>query len=164
MSSRIMICDIDNCISDDLWRHDLILAGMPNSCRKFHEYHAAAALDKAANTRLLQYYCEDGEVQVWFVTAAPQEFIVRRRAWLVDNLPAQIIRNSKLIMRPSGITLPSAILKPKLIEELLEFENKVVDQIVMALDDRDDVLEAYRAMGISDCRKVFIHEEACTHG
>lgn len=135
---RLLIFDLDNCLSDDQWRHHLIIEG------DYHAYSSAAWADQFHSPHRSFFV---GGYTIVICTGRSDRYRELTVKWLTKwQVPWSI-----LLMRPEGDNRPSAELKP----ELLSCVNKSWIQI--AYDDRDDVLFAYERAGIP-CRKLVIHE------
>jgi hypothetical protein len=120
----IVVFDIDGCISDD--RHRLHLK--PN----WDSYHALAHLDPPMNLDRLTH-------GVVFITARPEKYRKATEAWLNKHLDIKW----ELLMRPEGNSMTSPDLKLWLLTGRTSPWG-----VIKAYDDREDVLEAYQALGI----------------
>lgn len=135
-----ILLDIDNCISDDEWRIPYIKEN------DWEEYHSNASLDKASNLHVVLCAQQIG-ADIIVVTGRPEQFREQTASWLILNgvIP------SALLMRPNDSKLPSPQLKRELIEGL------DLGKCYCAYDDRQDVIDMYRSIGLKADR-IFIHE------
>jgi len=130
-NKQIRIFDIDNCLSDDAWRMDLIKWDEPDLHKRFHDYHMEAIHDEPANKdRFFEM-----DVPVVLVTAAPAEYEERRMAWFAEHFGTR----PKIVSRPAWCTWTSPILKGS-VTAMLRCNG--YDPIA-AYDDRRDVCDMY---------------------
>ncbi len=175
MSGAIFICDVDNCISDDSHRIHMI----PNVARvygklakpifehshhllkprdklvdeDFHEYHMNCIFDEPKNLDLLY---ENGEI--WMVTAMPQQYRGLRWWWLNQHLTAPMKRRVKLLMRMTGDHSHSEELKVRLLKQQFDADHRDPSEVVMAIDDRQGVLDAYEKEFNFPTKRIAINE------
>lgn len=140
---EVVIFDIDGCLADDRWRRGKILPG------NWDAYHAgipADQLHEPAAQELRNHLSEGREVA--YVTARPESARAATLAWLERNgLPHDTLM---LFMRPDGDVTPSPELKVRIVSEL-HMHLQLLDlapldlalTVVVAYDDRRDVLDAY---------------------
>lgn len=162
MRKPVFICDVDNCISDDLHRmHHLpskkYVHGMPISDQftdaDFHDYHMQCIFDKPHNLNQLPH---DGFVLM--VTAMPERYRLLRLWWFRQHLRIDIFNKLKLLMRPNGNHECSTVVKPMLIDEWLPLLGFDYDDVSMAIDDRQDVLNAYQEQFDFPTKRIVINE------
>jgi len=135
-----IIVDLDNCISDDEWRMNLI-----DEENKYDSYHAACIDDKPDNLNILK-----GTKYIVIFTSRPEAYRQQTKNWLIKYN----IKYDLLIMRPTGNHMKSVDLKRFLLHKIFEQGTK---EISCAYDDRMDVVEMYKSEGIcAEC--VFINE------
>lgn len=144
----IAIIDIDNCIADDRHRRHLIDMSKPHPDDRYKAYHDVAHMDEPCNHDIVERHLEYGD-QLAFVTARPQRYKRQTLDWLEGNF--NIPPSSLLLMRPSGNHEPSHVLKPQLV--MAHFDT---DEVGVAYDDRQEVLNAYKEIGIKEVRLVNI--------
>lgn len=135
----IILCDIDNCISNDLWRHEFINWSLPQGRQRYHSYHSAAAFDTAHNLDKLRV----PGAEVIFLTAMPQEYAVIRENWLAENF----IKYSRILYRQEDHHLNSIQLKRNMIHQLRK-EGIKLDQCIAAYDDRRSVIQMFIEEGL----------------
>lgn len=126
---RTVVFGIDGVVSDNRWRSG-------NSALPFDEYHSLSVRDEPYRdtveviARLSEHYHVVG------LTSMPLKFRKLRMNWLLTHGVAF----DELLMRPDNEFRKEAELKAALVGEL--------KNVICAFDDRDDVVEAYRAMNI----------------
>ena len=136
MSRQIRIVDLDNTISQDDWRHWLIDPQAPDGEHKYHEYHLYCDGDTPMN----RYIVDESPVDVFFLTARPE--YVRQKT--IDWLDNQGFRYKALIMRGNDDHQHSVELKRGVVR-MLKLQ---MFEIEKAYDDRQDIIDMYREMGI----------------
>ena len=174
MNQKIFICDVDNCISDDSHRMHLL----PDSVRcyartshpiiddpkprnlltddDFHQYHMNCIFDVPRNINKL--YNDGVADQIWMVTAMPQSYNHLRWWWFAQHIISPVRRRMQLIMRPNGDHSPSEELKVRLLKEKFKMDHRDPSEVVLAIDDRNDVLDAYRDEFNFPTMRVVINE------
>ena len=149
---KLVLVDLDGCISDDLWRRRFIdykldQGKSPNQ-EDYDAYNALAYLDRYVNHHIIKNTPVEHFISI--VTARPIEYRRITEAWLSSN----IIRHDKLVMRPLDDLRKSPELKVELVKELLKELDCHISDIDMAFDDRQDVLDAYKELGILRTRLI----------
>lgn len=143
MTRPVAFVDMDNCISDDRWRRSLIDRHLKDCAEKYARYHLFAGLDSARNLYIFD--------QLWDHDIA---IVSSRPTWMFDKtvrwLQHHELRVQWLILR-SDESMPSPLFK---LHSLAHFP--FVEKVDTAIDDREDVLEAYAAAGIPNCRRLSI--------
>lgn len=138
--NSVIICDLDNCLSDDRWRRHLIDKSLTGEDRYFR-YNALAHLDQA-NKQLLAFlhnWTGDIERHLLFITARPASRRQETIAWLHENG----LWKFRLFMRPEGNLDTSPILKTAIVQSIFDDGTlRDKNQIATIIDDRRDVLEA----------------------
>lgn len=149
----IILCDIDNCISDDLWRHSLIDWAQPQGRDRYHSYHAASWRDKARNLSILRY----PHAAIFFLTAMPEEYRKLREGWLAWHG----IHYERMLMRTGDHHLDSIALKRNMVRQLRS-EGIPMGDVVAAYDDRRAVVDMYIAERLPGIH-LQIHEQEHLH-
>jgi hypothetical protein len=139
MKGRIILCDVDNVLSDDNWRVQFIKWGHPDPHWRFHDYHAAAMLDSAANLHLLNH---DG-ARVFLLTAMPEYYAHFRESWLRQYG----VRYERVMYRPKDDHRNSVELKRAMVQQL-RAEGIPLWECVAAYDDRQGVVRMYIEEGL----------------
>lgn len=136
----MIIVDLDNCIADDRWRQHLIRWEQPQGFRRYHDYHMAIPGDQPENLSILA-----GQQTILF-TSRPQRYEWLTREWLSRHG----IKYNALYMRSERDWRPSPETKRDMLKSLGLL--MPLSKIVMAYDDRDDVLAMYRGEGLPTTR------------
>jgi hypothetical protein len=133
----VVIIDIDNTLSDSTWREELIKE------QGWDAFHAAGKDDEPikAMVKLISALCDSSQItEIVALTARPEKWRAQTMLWLVTNE----IYVDELIMRPDNDFAPSRTLKVKLAKEQMADR---WDQVGLIIDDREDVITAFRAEG-----------------
>jgi len=133
------IIDLDNCIADDAWRIPRIQWQHSDPDRRYHDYHLLAAFDSCANHDLFE-----GNDNVVILTARPILFKAATEEWLRRNG----VRYKHLIMRNNDDHSHSKDLKRAQLGWMRSHYGVPWSFIAAAYDDREDVVEMYRELGI----------------
>lgn len=138
----VVLCDIDHTISDAAWR-DGMIGKVP-----WDEYHLASANDPpiAGTAALIRALAAYGCEIVGF-TARPDKF----RRMTIDWCVKHDIPIGELLMRMDTDFRPAPAIKLALLQD--RFGASPSDQILFLLEDREDVIAAFRALGIT-CLQV----------
>jgi hypothetical protein len=140
----MIILDLDNCISNDEHRVPLIRWDLRGDAR-YSAYHALAELDPLGNADLL-----DTKELITIFTGRPVAFRDLTLRWLERHR----IRPIHIIMRNNGDLRHSAVLKRQQLDWLLELYDVSLQEISCAYDDREDVVQMYRAAGLRAERRA----------
>jgi hypothetical protein len=146
-SVKYIIVDLDNCISDDAWRLNQIKLHEKNVVKRYHHYHMLSSFDRARNLELI-----DDNIPIVF-TARPEAYRTITEEWLYRNN----VHPSYILMRAACETRTSPVLKSEMMRTLHVALGIMPEDIALAIDDRQDVVDAYAAMGVN-ARRVAIHE------
>lgn len=175
MIQRLLIWDIDNCISNDEHRMDYLPNVFrlyhghrdPNAAphtpaelitdKDFHEYHVRCPMDPFENYDIFFDSLVGAVPRLIFVTAMPQAYKSLRWWWLDYHIGARNQR-FEILMRPDGDHRPSAELKVALLDRFFRTAYRDPSEVEMAFDDREDVLEAYEKAFNFPTRRVYINE------
>lgn len=158
MSRRIQIVDLDGCISDDRWRRNRIKEGEPDKIIRFHEYHSLCHLDALLNL----HEVEPG-AEIVILTGRPLTYREQTVTWLTE---VALLRPLHLLMRNPHDHRPSVILKAQMVMGLLDWNSYGIakEEIISAIDDREDIVQMYRRSFGFDARIVRIGEEEHANG
>ena len=145
-----IILDLDNCISDDGWRIRYINWSEENALRRYHDYHLLAAFDRVGNQELFAKTPH----HIVVLTARPILYRAATEEWLrrAGIFPAV------LMMRDNDDHQHSRDLKRQQIQAVMQQHNLPAEAIACAYDDRPDVIEMYRELGIK-AEVRFIHDQ-----
>lgn len=141
----IILIDVDHTISDAFWRDDLIKRSRDSG--DWEEYHSRGKDDKPLEdmVRLISLMIIGGErmdhrVDIWAITARPEKWRKQTTSWFLKNrvLPMNIL------MRPEDAFKPAPQIKVDLCKE-----HNILNRILCIFDDREDVVSAFRELGIT---------------
>ena len=137
----IIILDLDNTVADDAWRIPRINWQKSNPDERYHDYHLLAAFDDVGNRHLFEGVPHD----IVVFTARPVAYAALTMEWLSRNG----IVAKHVLMRNPGDYRHSRDLKMTQLRWLLDLYDVQKHEIVCAYDDRQDVVDAFRANGIA---------------
>jgi hypothetical protein len=152
---RIQIADLDGCISDDRWRRHLILPLPPrgednNYC--FQEYHDHCGLDAIANRHEL-----DPSAELVILTARPISIHLKSADWLAAyELNALCVIHRNIHDYRASVDVKRDQLRWLFDPNSYGF---LAEEIVSAIDDREDIVRMYREEFGLNSRIVRIGEE-----
>lgn len=126
----IVVFDMDHVVSDAAWRDGLL--------GDWDAYHAAGQDDRpvAEIVRLVDWFRQAG-LEAWIVTAREEKWREATVSWLIRNE----VRVDELLMRPDGDYGKAPELKARLLRPH-------ASKILLAVDDKEDVCDAYRSIGV----------------
>ena len=135
----MILVDLDDTLADARWREPL--------WGNWEEFYKEAHLDLPILpvVRMVRAMAGSG-LRIVIVTAREERWRPLTVAWLV----AQGIYAQEVRMRPEGDFSPSPELKVRMVEDLLE-----AGLVELVIDDREDVLQAFRALGIPTLRSQY---------
>jgi hypothetical protein len=137
---RVIVCDIDNCISLDTHRQYLILpkdqSPYKQDWARYHMYHLACVGDKADFIEELKDDVRR-RYDVYFFTAMPEAYRRLRVKWFVKH--GKRPSPDHIWMRANYDSRSSVEVKRDMMRRLLG----ICGQIHMAYDDRLDILNMY---------------------
>jgi hypothetical protein len=134
---KILLLDIDHTVSDAAWRDKMI------GVYTWDEYHMEGAKDQPILDTI--QLVKDLHSCAWTViglTARPEKWRKITMDWCVRHR----VPLDELLMRPHNDFLPSPACKVKLVQERFGDD---YSSIAMVLDDRLDVVTAFREIGIA---------------
>lgn len=129
--ARTILTDIDGTLADSRWRDGIT---------PWDEYHAMSIQDEPNKHMIwLIKALHEREYVIVGVTTRPEKFRKLTMNWLLKyDVPIDT-----LLMRPNDDHRPSPELKVDLVAKALG-----LDDISFILDDREDVIAAFRAKGV----------------
>lgn len=134
---KIVVVDLDNCISEDQWRHSLIDLSKPfTDIMRWHVYHMRAIYDPLGNAHLLRT-----PHKIVICTGRPARYRDVTMKWLAKYK----ILPQAVLMREDHDYRPAVASKIDLLQSYLLQTNH---QVMHAYDDRLDIITAYREMGL----------------
>lgn len=166
----VIILDLDNCIADDSERVGLINWNVGNPDERYEAYHSLCGDDRAhlagldvdifraingahmvgqlvqrANLDAHRRYVEHPEsVRTFILTARPVTVAEQTKKWLHSH----DIRFEAVLHRNVGDHRKSVDVKRSQLGWMFEHYGVKAEDVVAALDDREDIVEMYRAHGI----------------
>lgn len=146
-----IIFDLDGCVADDRRRRPLLARG-------YDEYHADMANDPVINGDVVASAFRSEGCRVAFLTARPAKWEHLARSWIVKSfqIPFFGAQDFDLIMRPDEDHRGSVALKTDAVKKL------GVGNVRKLYDDREDVVQAVRALGIDAEVLTFSSAETVT--
>lgn len=136
---KIIICDLDGTLYDSSSRSHFAQAGLWD---EFHE----ASFDDQPNEDVLRalYAFDNGENEIIAITGRNEKFREITLRWFdVHHVPIET-----LLMRPDGDYRSDKEVKTGLLNDWLNEEDRSELDILMALEDRDKMVDAWREFGI----------------
>jgi len=151
MGQSIIILDLDNCIANDEWRLPLIAWHATDLIERYHDYHMASIRDALGNHDLL-----DHEHAIVVMTSRPARYRQLTRQWLRDHQIAPLL----LFMKEERHGERSVEVKRNYVKEMFDLLSIGQSSVIMAYDDRPDVVEMYRALGLPATVRAIHDKEA----
>lgn len=164
---NVVVFDLDNCLAEDGSRLHLIpgadkhghiseieaITGRfaMSEQRRWDAYHKAGEGASAHNHETFFAAAEALPKHngiVIFLTARPESHAAQTSHWLERNGFASVPRWA-LLMRRDVCLAPSPVMKPLRLSEWLADHGMSFDNVACVYDDRNDVLDAFRACGIA---------------
>lgn len=136
----IALWDLDNCLADDEWRIPKIDWSATKPELRYAAYHADAIRDRPGN--LAAFRAVSAAARPAFCTARPEAVRMRTARWIRDALGE---RAPELHMRARHDHRSAVAIKAGFVDRIRRATN---EKIAFAFDDREDVVEMYRARGI----------------
>lgn len=158
--NKYAIFDLDNCLSDDRERIALIDWSADTADKRYAAYHAACYGDEVGNFNVFEAWTINTNCCPIFLTARPTSANADTERWIVSKLgwEAPFI----MIMRNPGDHRPSRDVKEWQLDQLLDPNQypdiTSIDQIRIAVDDRQDIVDMYKSRGI-DAYRIAIHDQ-----
>lgn len=149
-ADNLVIFDIDGCISDDEWRIRHI--DTDSKPINYDPYHKRLQWDSptfGGASHLRNFLLsESPKFTILFVTARPVLYWAATVAWLEKNFGIQYAKHYYLYMRPIGNVQKSVDLKKDVTLRLVAAFGASGKVIQHAFDDRRDIVDMYRSIGI----------------
>lgn len=138
-----ILVDIDHTISNAFWRDDMVAA------KDWDAYHSASINDHVirdiADLVLSWRSQYDGAGAAIAFTARPEKFRQLTNCWLLR----ENVFFDEMLMRPDEAFRPASEIKMELALARFGSEDAIRDQVAFVMDDREDVLQAFRAIGVT---------------
>lgn len=133
-----ILCDIDHTVSDAAWRDEMI------GKASWDEYHAASVNDKPIpGVRDILIGLKAAGHEIIGFTARPEKWRQISIRWLAENG----VPMDEILMRPDTDYRPAPQIKMALAQE--HYGENFADEIGLIIEDREDVVAAFRAHGIT---------------
>jgi hypothetical protein len=146
------VVDLDNCISDDLWRHKFMELHLPMPNDRYAKYHEQCHFDTFLNRQAMRDL--SWRYKIIIITSRPEAVRMQTEGWLRKwNIDTSLV-----LMRPDDNHEGSVDLKRKLLRSIPD-----TFQVQHAIDDRVDILDMYADEGICRVQRVFIHTTEQAH-
>lgn len=155
---KIIISDVDNCISDDGHRVHLI-KDHPSGIQfaKWHLYHLACVDDKADFDPRMG----DPEYETHYLTGMPEAYRQYRLAWFIKHGKTPGVRN--LHMRGNEDFRRNVEVKHDMIVNLINSWAFDVEDVIACFDDRREVVQMYNELGLPGVHRAIRDEEFIYH-
>lgn len=142
---NIILIDIDHTISDAFWRDDLIKRSRDSG--DWEEYHSRGKEDKPLQDMIdiiellrLGACHHDVEIELWAISARPSKWMKQTSNWFMQHR----VLVDQILMRPEDAFKPAPQIKMDLCKE-----HGILDRILCIFDDREDVIEAFKGIGVT---------------
>jgi hypothetical protein len=144
---NVVLTDIDHTLSDSAWRNHLVAEAKATG--NWDAYYKDQSRDQPIwiVAGLVRHYADSPFYKVVGLTTRPEKYRKETAMWLKLNQ----IKVADLIMRPDGDHSPSPELKVRLIRDYCDLSD-----VAFAIEDREDCVEAMRAVGIPVLRPYFV--------
>ena len=156
---KFIICDIDNCISDDYHRLHLI-QDHPSGIRwaRYHMYHKACIQDKADFIKEMQY---PRSFQIHFISGMPEEYRAIRLKWFMKH--GRKPGENLLHLRPTFNDYRPAVefKRAVMIDLLTRLFNP--EDVHACYDDRREIVQMYNDLGLPGVHRAIHDEEFLYH-
>ena len=133
-----VLVDIDHTLSNAWWRDSLI--------GDWDAYHAVSGQDNPLQDVITMvnalHRCGRSIIGL---TARPEKWRQLTMEWLVKHF----VSMDELLMRSDDDFRPAPEVKVALALERFKDESNLRNQVALVLDDREDVIEAFRALGVT---------------
>jgi hypothetical protein len=144
---KYLLIDIDHTLSDAFWRDGMI------GSTSWDEYHTASQYDKPFDVMVDMVDALRSKFTIVGITARPEKWRAASLKWMIDHG----IYLDELLMRPDEAFHPAPEIKIRLVQE--RFKESLLDEAVCIIDDRDDVIAAFRGIGIKIALQCFAKEQ-----
>ena len=140
---KTVIFDLDNCLANDSDRIPLIDWSCPNLEERYAAYHNLCGDDPVGNLSAFEEATLDATPV--FLTARPVRVQQMTENWLFSRLG---VRDPTLLMRNNGDNRRSVVIKQEQLGALVAHYGVAISEIAAAYDDRSDIVEMYRSLGV----------------
>lgn len=144
----IAIFDLDGCLFDDEHRLPLIDMSLEGDAR-YEAYHAEQHVDLVIeNGYALVKRAVEQNLLVVFLTARPIKHSVATLDKLSSHFNKLPLVRFPIYMRPDGDARSSVEFKREKVREIIAKAKDEGREVIVALDDRQDVVDMYREEGV----------------
>ena len=144
----IAIFDLDGCVFDDEHRLPLIDMELDGDAR-YDRYHAGQHVDFVIDdAEELIKKATDQNLLVVFLTARPAKYNTSTIGKLSRHFNKFLDGRFPIYMRPDGDTRTSVEFKRSKVREIIAKANDEGREVVVAFDDRQDVVDMYISEGV----------------
>lgn len=141
MNRNNVLCDIDHTLSNAFHRDPMMAAPMGNG-NGWDEYHAASINDEPLHDMVRMINVLRPYFNIVAITARPGKWRKLTMDWCLKHE----VLFDELLMRPDDSYHPAPIIKVQLALE--RFPN-IKDEVAFILDDREDVVLAFKELGVT---------------
>ena len=139
---KIVLVDLDHTVCNSFWRDDMIAGSRVSG--EWDEYHRSGCDDTPIFDIIgLLNALHEAEYEIVAITARPEKWRKQSMEWLLKY----DVKIDELLMRPEDAFRPAPLIKLDLVKE--RFGDSFKNEIAFMLEDRDDVVAAFRAEGIT---------------
>lgn len=142
MERKDILIDLDHTLTDAFWRDGMI------GTVSWDEYHAASRDDTVVRdvAALIGSWRRGSfAYRAIGLTARPEKFRQLTLNWLLKNN----VSLDFLLMRPDEAFYPAPEIKMGLAMEFYKTEDAIRENVVCIFDDREDVITAFRGIGVT---------------
>lgn len=135
---KYILVDVDHTLANSFWRDDMI--------GDWDAYHAASSEDEPLQDAVgLINSLHGAGYTIIGLTARPEKWRQITMEWLIKHF----ISMDELLMRPDEAYHPAPEIKMALALKRFDDKANLKAQVAIVIDDREDVIEAFRALGVT---------------
>lgn len=148
-----LIFDIDNCLSNDVWRRDMLSDnfhehGLGPVLARWHAYHSMSPFDEPGFLPPFEVALRSIQpTHIFYFTARPKLYQHQTTEWLSRNVP-WFLQSQPLLLRNNNDARPSEAIKREMLSRVCREYDMACTQFV-AFDDVGAVLRMYREEGVN---------------
>lgn len=148
LNDNVVVFDIDGCISDDQWRRARIPEGATQPLQ-FDFYHAGCESDPplAIGAEILRGHIANGDF-IAFCTARPVKVAELTANWIKQHFQIEPTKDFMILMRKDDDDRGAVEVKQEFVNFLRQYREQTNKNVVMAYDDRQDIIDMYRQAGL----------------
>lgn len=141
MMRKSILVDVDHTISDAAWRDDMYTDPLVSR----DDYFAAAKDDNSLHNMVQVVNSLARDFNFIICTARPEKWRQLTMDWLLGHA----VMAEEVLMRPDDCFDPSPKVKIDLAMKRFGGEKGMCESIALVMDDREDVIVAFGALGIT---------------